>query len=215
MARMQRVCNMQIVTVLRSGGDFTPQHVQALQRQCAVHAPFDEFICLTDVGHIPGVRTAPLEHAWPGWWAKMNIFSPLMRGDFLYMDLDTVIVGRFDDLTIPRPLTLLRDFYRDGDKRREGLQSSLMFLPETDRAAVWQDFARCPAMHTVAHSRGGDQAFLEKHWLAKAVRWQDMVPGQIVSYKVHCQKQVPDNARVIIFHGQPRPWAVPQFKDLY
>jgi hypothetical protein len=79
---------------------------------------------------------------------------------------------------------------------------------------VWAGWIRSPAEHMIRYRVGGDQLLLETHYLHTAARWQDAVPGQVVSYKVHCQKGVPPDARVICFHGAPRPFAVPQFKDL-
>jgi hypothetical protein len=37
---------------------------------------------------------------------------------------------------------------------------------------------------------------------------QEMHPGEFVSYKTHCTKGVPDGARVVCFHGRPRPHEV-------
>ena len=43
-------------------------------------------------------------------------------------------------------------------------------------------------------------------------RWQDLYPGQVVSYKVHCKDGLPKDARLVKFHGKPRihdcndPW---------
>ena len=117
---------------------------------------------------------------------------------------------------------MLRDFYRDGRKYKEGLQSSLMLLPDADRAEIWDDWIRRPHIHMQEHVRGGDQVFLEKHFLKRAQRWQDVLPGQIVSAKVDCGAGnafravvVPTNARVIVFHGKPRPWDCPEFEELY
>lgn len=80
--------------------------------------PNTDFICLSDV-KIPGVYTLPLLHKWPGFWAKMELFSPAMKDDFLFMDLDTVILGPIDDFLKPRPLTTFG--------------GALMWLPEKDR----------------------------------------------------------------------------------
>ena len=229
---------MKIVTVLRSGGDFNAKHVQALQRQVRQYAPWADFVCLSDVD-IADVETLPLVHDWPKWWAKMELFDPRLHGDFLFMDLDTVIVGPLDDLLAVRELTLLRDFYRDGSRRTEGLQSSLMRVPpikevtatglmhlrERDRDTPWSDFIKSPAK-VIQTTHGGDQAFLEPYFLRSAKRFQDVTPGQVVSYKVHCCQHVlgkkdpvfrgvPDNARIICFHGKPRPWDLPQFEGLY
>lgn len=206
---------MRIVTVLRSGGDFKAVHVQTLQRQCAKFLPACDFVCLADVD-VPGVERWPIETLLPGWWAKMNLFAPAIRGDILYMDLDTVLIGTPDVWLESKPI-MLRDFYRDGvyKGRAEGLQSSVMFLPEHVRGEIYDAFMGNPIYHMQHFQRGGDQAFLEQYWLDKADRWQVIAPGQFVSWKVHCQNGVPPDAKIIIFHGQPRPWHVPQFKDLY
>jgi hypothetical protein len=130
------------------------------------------------------------------------------------MDLDTVITGPLGDiLSVDKP-TLLRDFYRDGKKLKEGLGSGLMYLPEEARANVWRFWNEQPQLHMRMYPRG-DQFLLEKFFLNTADRWQDVVPGQVVSWKVNCQGGVPPEARVVCFHGQPRPWAVGQFLHLY
>lgn len=213
---------MRVVTVLQTralnalhhgSSEFTAMHVKALQRQVEQHAPFAQFQCLSDI-KIEGVDTIPLKRKWPGWWAKMELFDPELRGDVLFMDLDTVIVGDLEDLGQVNKLTLLRDFYRDGKKLKEGLGSGLMFLPEADRRAVWDEFTVNPALSMRMHPRG-DQHLLEPLYINRAKRWQDVVPGQVVSWKVHCQNGVPPEARIICMHGQPRPWAVGQFLHLY
>ncbi len=206
---------MRIVTVLKSGGDFRPSHVYALQRQFAEYAPDATFECLTDA-NLPHVDTRPLKHGWPGWWAKMEMFDPALTGDFWYFDLDTVIRGSLKDFEAVRDLAMLRDFYRDGVKYREGLGSGIMFLPERDRRMVWDDFIVQPQLAMAFNRAGGDQRFLETLYLHRAARLQDLLPGQIVSWKVHCAGDVvPPDARVVAFHGQPRPWAVGQFLHLY
>lgn len=215
---------MKILTVLRAGGDFTPAHVQALQRQARVHAPWADFQCLSDTP-IERVEVIPLVHKWPGWWSKMEMFRPDIKGPFLYMDLDTVLAGSLDDILRVDNLTMLRDFYRDGKRRPAGLQSSLMYVPEAVRPAAWNLFSARPQEIMAAHARGGDQAFLEKHWGLDTRVWQECLPQQVVSFKVHCAvnrlgggtvfRGIPDGARVVCFHGQPRPFDVPHFKELY
>jgi len=215
-----------------SGEGFRAKQVQALARQVERFAPLDDFVCLTRV-NVPGVECKPLVYAWPGWWVKYELFRPDIRGSVLYLDLDTVITGSLSDVVAVDKLTLLRDFYRDGKtlsggltRHRtalpEGLQASLMLLTEDDRAEIWEDWIRHPHIHMQELGRKGDQPMLEKHFLKRAQRWQDIVPGQIVSWKVNCcggnefqTPVIPADARVIIFHGTPRPWDVPQFKGLY
>ncbi len=204
-----------------SGECFTAKHVQALARQCEKFAPLDDFVCITPE-NIPGVECWKPTHKWPGWWHKYEVFAPQIHGTVLYMDIDTVITGSLSDVVAVDKLTLLRDFYRNGKRLKEGLQASLMLLPEEDRAEIWEDWMRHPNAHMQRLGHKGDQPMLEEHYMARAQRWQDVVPGQIVSWKVDCgggnafsKPVIPADARVIIFHGQPRPFDVDQFKELY
>lgn len=196
--------------VLRSGGIYLPKHAQILAAQIAKQAPFHEIVCLSDV-EVPGVETIPLQTAEKGWWAKMELFRPDIKGDLLYFDLDTIVRGRIDELLNVGRLTLLRDFYRDGvyKGRPEGLGSGLMYLPEADRADAWRAWTANPK-----RTMGGDQMFLEGLWLQKAARWQDVVPGKVVSYKAS-RGEILDDVAVVVFHGRPRPWAAPEFQHLY
>jgi hypothetical protein len=213
---------MRIVTVLQTralhalhpgSSEFKPLHVEALARQIEKYAPLASFEVLSDVA-VPGILCRKLKRNWPGWWSKMELFDPELKGDFLFMDLDTVLVGPLDDVLKVEKLTTLRDFYRDGKKLKEGLGGGLMFLPESERQQIWTEFTANPALSMRMNARG-DQHFFEHYWLNRASRWQDVLPGQVVSHKVHCQNGVPPDARVLCFHGNPRPWQVGQYSHLY
>ena len=190
--RVMRVC-----LVLRSGGDYRLEHVDRLRKQVERHLTSVEWLLLTDVG-----IGEPLRHLWPGWWSKMEMFRPDIQGDLLFMDLDSAVVGDLSDMANVGRLTLMRDVYRP-----KGLQSSVMYLPEADRAAVWAKWIAAPAKWMRRFAKGGDQAFLETLWLWAADRWQDVLPGQVVSFKVDVRDRgVPLDARFVAFHGRPRPW---------
>lgn len=205
--------------VLRSGGAYQTKHVAALAAQIDINLPrCVPIVCLSDVElRIPGVEWIPLQYDWPGWWSKMELFRPDILGDLLYFDLDTVIVGSLQGLLGLQQRAMLRDFYRDGVRRKEGLGSGLMFLPEHQRLCMWKHWwAARPETAMQRHRRGGDQEFLELYWRnPKTLRIQDEIPGQVVSWKVHCQNGVPPEAKVICMHGKPKPWDLPQFKHLY
>ncbi|MBO9102004.1 hypothetical protein J5287_28455 (plasmid) [Rhizobium sp. K1/93] len=201
-----------IFCVLRSGGEYTAHHVLRLRAQVMNHLPNADFRCLCDIG-IRGVQTLPLTYDWPGWWSKMELFRPEFSGDILFMDLDTSIVGRLDDIVSVGRLALMRDIYRP-----EGLQSSIMYLPEAVRRPVWSEWISSPERWMEICRKGGDQAVLEHCWINAADRWQDILPGQIVSWKSQVRRALaddesgngstPDNARVVVFHGKPRPWEI-------
>lgn len=185
-----------IVLVLRSGGIYTADDVARLVNQIDEQAPGVRVACLSDVD-VPCERI-PLAHGWPGWWSKMELYRLDLPG-FLYMDLDTIVRGPLDDLLALDELALLRDFYREW-----GLGSGLMFLPKGDRERIWRHWIESPERWMGQYVLGGDQAFLERYWLTSAARIQDRLPGQVASYKANTRAEQLV-ARVVCFHGEPKP----------
>lgn len=208
---------MIIATVLRSGGGYTPAHVQWLHRQLPPDVPS---VCFSDVD-VPDVQTIPLQHDWPGWWSKMELFRPDIMDDIFFIDLDTVIVGDITELLSEKRLAVLSDFYHPAT-----IGSAIMRIPHSVKAGVWDAFVSDVdhIMHscTVPGKKWGDQGFLMDA-LPASVRWQKEYPGQIVSYKQHIAKAgmpgwhnirstgngcIPSDTRIVCFHGKPRPWEV-------
>lgn len=190
-----------VACVLRSGGIYTPEWVARLKAGVSRHLPVKHrFVCLSDV-EVPAKRI-PLEHGWPGWWAKMELFR--IPGPVLYFDLDTAIVGDLSDIaehaTYAAGMTMLRDFYAP-----DHCGSGVMAWSGSMRA-LYDVFAKdADRLMTVQRARMGDQAFIEEETTAKLGRWQDHLPGQICSFKVHCRgSRVPLGTRVICLHGQPK-----------
>lgn len=157
---------------------------------------------------VPSVECVPLICGWPGWYSKLELFAPDIQGDILYMDLDTVITGSLDSILSVGRDVVLRDFNKPDE-----VQSSLMYLTEERRAAVWQSWNKNPQQHMANLVQRGDQGFLEPFYF-DVPRWQDILPGQVISWKVGGRKVTPD-ARIVVLHGKPRPWAVEEFKHLY
>lgn len=174
------------------------------------------FACLTDdPATVPeGVEALAVEPGIRGWWSKLALFKPGMfeaGSRVLYLDLDTVIVGDLGELArYDGPLALMQDVYRS-----HGLQSSIMAWEAGAFDHIWAawDGAGRPDYHP-----GGDQAWIEL-MVPDAVRLQDVVPGQIVSFKKDCAPLgiVPADARAVVFHGKPRPHEVTETwaKDLW
>lgn len=205
-----------VVCVLRSGGEYRPEHVVALQQGVDRWWPVDwplRFVCLSDQP-IPDVETRELRSAGKGWWAKMELFAPehCDLGDMLYIDLDTMIVGDLTAIARVGQDALLNDFYYE-----RTLASGLMYLTPEMRAETWGVWSRNPSriMHrfhrpgTRAMFPDGDGGFLDLLWFGRVKAWQDLVPGHVVSYKVHVRGRggdPPAGARVVCFHGSPRPW---------
>ena len=177
------------VCVLRSGGDYGPEHVRWLAKQVP------DLVCLSDVP-VQGVETVLMRYGFPGWFSKIELFSDAFADDLMYFDLDTVV---FDVPKVDKT-TVLRDFYYP-----ETMGSGLMYIAQADKARVFEDFMRSPSLHMRRHTVGGDQAFLQQH-IGDAQKWQDV--AKVVSFKAHCQEGVPEGTQVVCFHGLPRPWHV-------
>ena len=208
---------MRVACVLRSGKEYGAQDVQWLWNAVRGNYPHARFICLSDVP-VPCERVS-LQHNWPGWWSKMELFRPDIPDDLLYIDLDTVVTGDLRQIANARRLTMLGDFYH-----LDRLASGVLFLPFAERAAIWKRWIADPAGIIAACERfdangvRGDGKFLGELLAGRAQSWQSILPGQIVSYKVHVRKKqhpresgdgtVPLDARLVCFHGQPRPSAL-------
>lgn len=200
---------MKIVTVLRSGGDYNQNHVTWLYNQLP---PDIEKVCFTDLV-IPGIQTIKLTKELPGWWSKIEIFDPERTpDDILYLDLDVVIVGAMTDIIQNNQLTMLSDFFFPTKTKN----SAIMRIPHDEKYKAWDAFNRYPDLFMSRYQSGGDQEFLSKIY-PHAALWQDILPGQIVSYKkhvIHKKKNehaigngtVPVGTRIVCFHGKPRPW---------
>lgn len=204
-----------IITVLKTGGDFRACHAEALRDQCETFAPDARFICLTDDADLlPRDWARPLRHFWPGWWSKMEAYR--VAGPSLLMDLDTVILGRLDPLLAEaarHQFTVLRDF--NPHQRRLG--TGLVAWRESARG-FYEEFGAEAAKAIPAYTtpeKWGDQGFVDdycREWGIEPAFWQDIAPGAVVSWKKQCRDGVPPGARVVCFHGKPRPWDVPDIR---
>ena len=194
---------MRIVTVLRSGGEYLPEHVERLRKQCRKHSKA-EFVCFADTD-VPGRK--PLLHGWPGWWSKIHVFR--LHGPCFFVDLDTTICGDIAsllDLAKAHPFIALRDF-----NFPVRIMGSGVMAWSGDMRHLYRTFASDPERHMLENRSGrwlGDQGFLERR--TQPEFWQDLAPGAVVSWKKHCGNGIPEGARVVAFHGRPRPWEVGQ-----
>lgn len=191
-----------IACVLKSGGDFTLKYVYALQRQLG-----RRIVCLTDVNATSDDRVlfVALENNLPGWWSKLELFK--LRGSpVLYFDLDTLIVGDIDDLVQFDPqdeLYMIQDLSYRKLRPNSGvmmfrpcdrLQTSLLDQYNNKERVRYTDEAKGDG-DFIADRYGNDISFL-----------QDEFPGWIKSYKFSdCKEKGAGDARIICFHGKPRP----------
>lgn len=171
---------------------------------------FARFVCLTDdsTGLDAGIDTLPLPADLEGWYGKLYMFNRGLFADgerVVFMDLDTVIIGRLDELlSYDGQFATLRDFYAP---ERLG-PAVISWLAGDFAASIWEEWVAAGKPRNAM----GDLWWinnLDQGRFAKEVhKLQDIYPGAFASYKRDCRFGPPANARVICFHGLPRPHEV-------
>lgn len=195
---MLSIALIQTQNYLGRGAEYVARLRQGIARnftrQCRVYVITDDV-----ASNYPGAHVKPA--ALPGWWEKIRLFKPGMfpEGRVIFLDLDTVIVGDIDFLAdYDGDFATLSDFWRP-----EGLGPAVMLWQSGFGAHFWRAFEEAGRPMTDPR---GDQWFLEQFERPDIL--QDLYPGAFVSYKTHCTKAVPADARVVCFHGRPRPHEV-------
>jgi hypothetical protein len=208
---------LNILTVYKTGGAFTRDYVIKLAKGVRKNlSKSHRFICLTDdldkceavYDDENMIQWEPLIHNWPAWYSKAEIFRPDLNkyGRFLFIDLSSVIVGSLDEIaSYASGVCVTEDFYHGGPS-----QSVLSYTPKALRH-VWDRWIADPDHwmkkgNSMEPPHFRDQVLMSH--LTDLDYWQNLYPGQVVSFKRDCEHGVPDNARIVKFHGRPKPHEV-------
>ena len=183
----------------RYGPEYPENLASAVSRN--LMAPHD-FLCFTDNPALPMWMLEPALNALPGWWQKPSLFGLRGFDRYLYLDLDTIVVGSLDALVeVPHPFCAIQPF-RDIPRNRGKILSGVMVWDDGFGEEILRGFP------TAAPPKGypGDQDWISE----KASELHTFPPGWVVSYKHHClgKDGPPPGARVVAFHGVPRPHEV-------
>ncbi len=187
---------------------YSAKHVQWLQKMVNKFCGTGhDFVCLTDA-EIAGVKTIQLKDNLPGWWSKIELFREFE--DCFYIDLDTVIVEDISELlNYDHKFTALRNFSSVINNSRMG---SAVMAWKGDYRFIYDVFMKDSQKYIKEYTNSekwGDQGFINGQLQGKFDRWQDLFPGHIVSQKINMRNNVlPKDARIVCFHGTPKPWEV-------
>lgn len=170
-------------------------HVERLQKMVAEHVeqPY-RFLCLTNM-HV-SCESLSLVRDWPSWWSKIELFSPdLFKGNrdrILYLDLDVTITGKLDDLVdYPAPFVICRDFLK------LGFNSSVM---------VW-DAGYADNIYTLFNDSVMKRLHGDQNWIQGVLPDAATFPKRwCISYKRSLLEGQSDDMRVLVYHGNPKPW---------
>lgn len=188
-----------VATLLRSGGEFQPEHVNRLRKQCKKAMPPHRFVCLSDVS-VPCERI-PLVHDWMRWWGQCELFRPgLFDGPVLYMDLDTTV------LRDPGIVAKRREFWA-------------LYFPHRGKPAPTSGIMAWNGDFSVIYEKAKvlDKRF--NRWVnegifpyVKAREIQAKFPGFYSFKRDIVGKPMPADTRVVYWHGHPRPWDIKELK---
>ena len=189
-----------VACVLKSGGIYDGEWVRILQASVARNLSYEHrFVCLTDMD--VDCESIAFENDWPGWWSKIELFRPeLFEDAVLYLDLDTVIVGNIDELPVGRGFCTVRDY------SGKGICTTAMAWRD-DLSAIYRRFWAEPRFQMDRfryweNGNIGDQGFIYETLHAPAI--QCWPRKWVASFKHHCRGGLPDEAKVVAFHGQPK-----------
>lgn len=182
-------------------GKHGPKYVSNLYESLKKHTtvPFN-FVCLTDN---PDKLKAPHQKFEPIYKWNLNKLQAyhLNSERIITIDLDTIILKNIDFiLTDSDPFTTNETFKQkyqcDGGivscTKKYG-QSLLKTLEDNKKI--------------VESITKGSERFFYRKYVKKPQFWQQKYSG-IYSYKHHCKDKIPEDARIIHFHGRPRPHEV-------
>jgi len=195
-----------VICVLKSGGIYDSSWVEKLKNGVKRNlARPHRFVCLSDVD-VPCERI-PLQHDWPGWWSKIELFRPeVISGDTLYLDLDTAITGDLEPFVgLETDFAMIRSFANPAQ-----MASGVMYFGKPAPTKVYEKFSRQPDAYIAHHARNqngaylGDQAFISDTLGRNIACLNDMVDG-IAAYKYHCHKRLMPGTKIVCFPGDPKP----------
>lgn len=205
---------MNVVLVLRTGGDFNYMDVDLLanhlkkqwqgKSKLHIYCLFDGIATPYDMVDFTFI---PMENKWPGWWSKINLFSPSVSNlrPFCFFDLDTAIIRYWDEQIVPINLAnsfiTLEDFYH-----KNKAASGMMWIPDNDKVDIlFNSFVSNPKKYMEEFR--GDQNYID--FLLKPDNFFQSFTDKITTFKPFRKgwlEKVPEQVSFVCFHGQPRIW---------
>lgn len=173
--------------------------------------------CLQEWPNVSGLRKS--------WWYKLQLFdTELFKGQLLYLDLDTVVVGKLDWITNlhTKFFWAPKDFRSMWRPTHAGINSSVMWFDTRAYNYIWKDFAVRDLNHTM-RAFHGDQDFIsatvDQRLLrffppdsAISWRWQAKDGGMNFKNRLYLAPgtgtKFTNATSILIFHGSPKPHEV-------
>lgn len=187
-----------IKTVLKSGGEYKPEHVLRMRDMICKFVNVDfRFVCYSDV-EIPDVAIRPLINGWKGWWSKIEMFRDIEES--FYIDLDMTVQGNITDMvTVDSNFIALHNM----NPRIAGIGSAMMKW-RGDKTRIYHNFLKSPLTHMQANNRigtpfNGDQGFLWRQMDGEIEFFQQKFPDRIKRFDQ-------SGGDIKVYFNKRRPW---------
>jgi len=186
-----------VYTVFVKSKVYTKEWVYRIKRSLERNStvPFN-FFCMTNE-NLLGIQTLPLYNE-SGWWAKMELCRPDIKGIVHYMDLDTIITGNVDFFLNETESLLYQDWLWEDQK-----ESAVFCLNEEHRRTVWEFWEKDPRSHMFNFFGDGR---VYNFCIGKQVRSiQEKHPNRLFTWKKTNKESLPMGCKILSFSGNPKP----------
>ena len=171
------------------------------------------FVCFTDRKHLVGTSKEIKYVLLPQKvtdlsknFTKIWVYSATneLHGRVVLFDLDTVITGNIDAmLSYSGPWCGIKAF----KETRHHFGGGMISFQKEQYTWLWDElFTNYDKWN--AEVKGQERFLYQALLPSDTDTWQDLFPNQLVSYKRQCQRRLPTAARIVAFHGKPRPHEV-------
>lgn len=179
-------------------GYWGPVYVKKLHTALKKHTTVDyNFYCFTDTPNaleVPSIRFEP-KYKW-----NLSKFQchEYLEGRVLILDLDMLILDNIDDiLSFSESFITCEGAYQKGKAGGSIVGTTAEYGREL-LSKIKNNKQK------IEVETGGSERFFIRKYVKNCQFWQDKYPG-IYSWKKDCQDKIPEDARIIRMHGNPRP----------
>jgi len=182
---------------------YSPEWVNKLNRNLKRWSDNPQLVVVTDFegGFEEDIEVYPFVHEERGWACIMETFRPeVVKDRALLVGLDTIMVGPLKEIEEAEGLIAPLDPYH--------APSICNAVVAVDDSSVWEKWEDQRELHLGDPLYDLFGQFSEMKWLrhhTKPKLWDDILPNQIVSYKAHVKKNGVGDAKIVYFHGNPKP----------
>ena len=183
--------------------EYNPEWVNRLNRNLKRWSENPQLVVVTDFeeGFEDDIEIYPFKHEERGWVCLMEMFRPeIIQDRALLVGLDTIMVGPLKEIEEAKGLIAPLDPIHP--------PSICNAVVAVDNSDVWDKWVDQKELHLNDPLYELFGQFSEMKWLREHIRprlWDNILPGSIVSYKVHVKDRDLGDARIVYFHGKPKP----------